>query len=129
LIKLPLPESADDELFDHLDQLVTAIADDALDLVANLAQGIQEFRIQFLLLVSLGCVLTAFVVPMFFLAESAGPALYTMLSLYAVFIGALGWCAARTAVRYVSYRARYMRMSEAAKQLGPLKRTGERRMP
>jgi hypothetical protein len=110
------PEDA--QLFDHLNRLLTAIADDALELVAHLNEGIQAFRTQAIILVSLAVVLTAFTVPAFITAraETPEPLSYYALGMYTIFIVMVAWFAVRTMMSYSSYRTRYSRMMEAAKE-------------
>lgn len=110
------PEDA--ELFEHLNRLVTAIADDALELVTHLHQGVQAFRTQAMILVSLAIVLTAFTVPTFLLARPEAPGLlsYYAWGMYTIFIVMVAWFAVRTMISYASYRTRYSRMMEAAKE-------------
>jgi hypothetical protein len=110
--EIPEPEDPDDKLFDHLDELLIAIGDDALALVTGLLEATRTFRLQAILTAVLAALLTVSLVPVFLWVSVN----YFSIVVYVLFLLVTAWFAVRTLMLYASYSARCTRMIEASKK-------------
>jgi hypothetical protein len=119
--ELPLPEDQDpdDKLFNHLDDVLVAIGDDALALVTILLEASRTFKRQALVALVLAILLTISMIPVF-LGASVN---YFSIVAYVVFLVATIWFAVRMLMLYASYSARCTRMLEASKKFREAKTT------
>jgi hypothetical protein len=110
--EIPQPEDPDDKLFEHLDDLLIAIGDDALALVTGLLEAAKTFRRQAILTAILAALLTVSLAPIFL---SVSVNFFTIV-FFVVFLLATAWFTVRTLMLYASYSARCTRIVEASKK-------------
>ena len=112
LRKIPEPADPDDKLFDHIDELLLSIGDDASGVVTKFQEAANTFRIQAIVTPVLAVLLTIFLIPYLFSAAVS----YLLIAIYVIFLMATGWFTVRTLMLYASYSARCTRMIDAAKK-------------
>lgn len=105
----------DNILFDHLDDLLIAIGDDALNLATYLQEGIPMLRRLTIVNVLLAVLLTFFALPRFF-AGGLQTGDYILVGLYIASILATAVFASSAMTSYASYSKRRACVIEAAQK-------------